>query len=56
VVGRELEVELGDDVMLDVVRDHVAELGVGLVRLERRRHRMVDLFTDTTEGATDVDA
>ena len=46
LVAREVEVELDDDAQLDVVRDEVAGLGLGLVRLERRRHRMVDLFSD----------
>jgi ABC-2 type transport system ATP-binding protein len=49
VVGRELELELEDDAHLDSVRDHVADLGLGLVRIERRRHRMVDLFSDDAE-------
>jgi ABC-2 type transport system ATP-binding protein len=28
------------------VRDTVAELGLGLVRMERQRHRMTEIFTD----------
>ena len=39
-----------------VVRDAVAELGLGLVRLERQRHRMTEIFTDSTgeQGGTHV--
>jgi ABC-2 type transport system ATP-binding protein len=44
-VGRVLEVELQDDTTYDLVRDHVAGLGVGLIRMERRRHRMADIFS-----------
>ena len=51
-VGRLLEVELRDDTTYDVVRDSVDSLGVGLVRMERRRHHMSEIFT--TSGATSV--
>ena len=44
VVGRLLEIELRDDSAYDVVRDTVAHAGAGLIRLERRRHRMAELF------------
>jgi ABC-2 type transport system ATP-binding protein len=30
----------------DVVRDAVAELGLPLIRIEQRRHRLEDLFRD----------
>ena len=43
-VGRLVEVELAGDGDYDLVRDAAADLGVGLVRLERRRHRMAELF------------
>jgi hypothetical protein len=38
------------------VRDAAAELGLGLVRLERQRHRMTEIFTDrpTTEAGAHV--
>ena len=36
-------------------RDAVTRLGVGLIRLERRRHRMSKIFTTPT-GGRDVDA
>jgi ABC-2 type transport system ATP-binding protein len=42
--GRTLLVQVKDDAALDTVRDAVARLGFGLVRLERQRHRMTELF------------
>jgi ABC-2 type transport system ATP-binding protein len=54
-VGPLLEVDLADDTTYDVVRDTVTRLGVGLVRLERRRHRMAEIFS-TPQGGHDVDA
>jgi ABC-2 type transport system ATP-binding protein len=50
-----LEIELLDDTTYDVVRDKVTRLGVGLIRLEQRRHRMSEIFTTPQAGA-DVDA
>ena len=50
VVGRLLEVELRDDSAYDIVRDTVVSAGLVLVRLERRRHRMAELFA--TAGAS----
>ena len=47
VVGRLLEVEFSDDSAYDVVRDAVVKAGVGLVRIERRRHRMAEIFATT---------
>jgi ABC-2 type transport system ATP-binding protein len=44
VVGHLLEVELNDDSAYDVVRDSVVRAGLGLVRMERRRHRMAEIF------------
>ncbi len=49
-VGLLLEVDLRDDTTYDVVRDAVVQLGVGLVRMERRRHRMSEIFT-TPDGS-----
>jgi ABC-2 type transport system ATP-binding protein len=59
--GRQLEVELVDDTTYDVVRDHVVRLGIGLQRMERRRHRMAEIFRadpslDTDERGADVAA
>jgi ABC-2 type transport system ATP-binding protein len=42
--GRQLEVELVDDGTYDLVRDGVVSLGLGLLRMERRRHRMAEIF------------
>jgi ABC-2 type transport system ATP-binding protein len=44
--GRLLHVDVADDATYDLVRDAVAALGLGLVRLERQRHRMTEIFTD----------
>jgi ABC-2 type transport system ATP-binding protein len=54
--GRLLEVELRDDTTYDLVRDHVASLGVGLIRMERRRHRMSEIFTTPQVAASPVTA
>jgi ABC-2 type transport system ATP-binding protein len=51
VVGPLLEVELLDDSAYDVVRDTVARAGLGLIRLERRRHRMAELFTTAVSAS-----
>ncbi|MFD4554767.1 ABC transporter ATP-binding protein [Streptomyces sp. NPDC058469] len=41
----------------DVVRDVIADLGIGLVRMEQRRHHIAEVFTDTgTDTGTDNDA
>ncbi len=39
----------------DVVRDTIADLGLGLVRMEQRRHHIAEVFTDADTG-TDHDA
>ena len=52
--GRLLLVDVADDSAYDVVRDAVAELGLGLVRMERQRHRMTELFTDTRKAEEGV--
>jgi len=49
-VGRLVEVELAGEADYDRVRDAAADLDVGLVRLEQRRHRMAELFL-TPAGA-----
>jgi len=48
--GRLLHVDVTDDTTYDVVRDTVADLGLGLVRMERQRHRMTEIFTDATSA------
>ncbi|MCW2921151.1 MAG: transporter ATP-binding protein [Thermoleophilia bacterium] len=54
-VGRTLEVQVAEEQQFDIVRDAVVELSLGLVRLERRRHHMTELFVPT-EGDAHVDA
>jgi ABC-2 type transport system ATP-binding protein len=49
-VGTLLEIDLVDDTTYDLVRDNVTRLGVGLIRLERRRHRMSEIFTEASSG------
>jgi ABC-2 type transport system ATP-binding protein len=49
-VGQLLEVELVDEGTYDAVRDAVAELGVGLVRLQRSRQHMLDIFRTSDLG------
>ncbi|MFN8077917.1 MAG: ABC transporter ATP-binding protein [Kineosporiaceae bacterium] len=39
-----IDVELTDEAALDVVRDGVCQLGVGLVRMQRRRHHLTEIF------------
>jgi ABC-2 type transport system ATP-binding protein len=59
--GHVLLVEAGSDSVYDAVRDTVAELGLGLVRMEQRRHHIAEVFqtsgaagtTDTAETATE---
>ncbi|MBO0687689.1 MAG: ABC transporter ATP-binding protein, partial [Candidatus Dormibacteraeota bacterium] len=47
---RLLLVELRGDGDHDLIRDAAAELGLGLVRLEQRRHRIEDVFRDSEPG------
>jgi ABC-2 type transport system ATP-binding protein len=42
--GRFLLVEQGEDGLLDLIRDSVVDLGLGLVRLEQSRRRLEELF------------
>jgi ABC-2 type transport system ATP-binding protein len=44
--GRSVLVSLDGDTTYDTVRDAVADLGLPLIRIERRRHRLDDLFRD----------
>ncbi|MBT2382839.1 ABC transporter ATP-binding protein [Streptomyces sp. ISL-11] len=44
--GRVLLVDVADDSTYDTVRDAVADLGLGLVRMEQRRHRIAEVFRD----------
>jgi ABC-2 type transport system ATP-binding protein len=42
--GRTLHVRADDDRVYDVIRDAVVDLGVGLVRLQRQRRRLEEIF------------
>ena len=46
----------GDDAMLDLIRDSVVDLELGLVRLEQGRRRLEELFQSqpSVEGAEDA--
>ncbi len=46
VEGRTVLVDAPDERPYDLVRDTIDELGLGLVRLEHRRHRLEDLYRD----------
>jgi ABC-2 type transport system ATP-binding protein len=48
--GRLALVRVATPATYDVVRDAVVAQGAGLVRLERRRHRMTEIFTGTPGG------
>jgi len=48
--GHSLTVELAGDWVLDAVTDAVADLGVGLVRMQHRRHHLTEIFRPE-EGA-----
>ncbi len=53
---RLLQVDVADASTYDLVRAAVAELGLGLVRMERQRHRMTEIFADreTEQGGVGV--
>jgi ABC-2 type transport system ATP-binding protein len=38
----------------DILRDEVVELGIGLIRVEQRRHRLEDLFRSETDAGSEV--
>jgi ABC-2 type transport system ATP-binding protein len=44
-------VELDGEWVLDAVQDGAADLGVGLVRMQRRRHHLTEIFRPEQEGA-----
>ncbi|MGK5533853.1 ABC transporter ATP-binding protein [Streptomyces sp. URMC 129] len=37
----------GDETVYDAVRDAITDLGLGLIRMEQRRHRIAEVFQDT---------
>ena len=49
VDGRAVLIALDGDRAYDLVRDTVADLGLPLIRIEQRRHRLEDLFRDAPE-------
>ncbi len=49
--GPLLHIDVAGETTYDVVRDTVADLGLGLIRMERQRHRMTEIFTDQAQGA-----
>ena len=48
--GRLIEVEIRDEATPDVVRDLTVELGLGLVRMQERHHRIEDVFREGGAG------
>lgn len=50
--GRTLRIALGGPEPFDLVRDAVADLGLPLVRIERGRHSLEDLFRDEIATAS----
>jgi ABC-2 type transport system ATP-binding protein len=50
VDGSAVLVDLTDERPFDIVRDTVADLGLPLIRMEQRRHRLEDLFRDAPAG------
>ena len=56
---RSLLVPIGGDGTYDAVRDSVADLGLAMSRMERRRHHVEELFRDaagTADGDTSLEA
>ncbi len=53
--GRLLNVDIADDATYDVIRDQVAGLGLGLIRLQQQRHHMADIFQSDVAQSTGDD-
>ncbi|GAB2866472.1 ABC transporter ATP-binding protein [Myroides odoratimimus subsp. xuanwuensis] len=49
--GRMIEVEVVDETTPDVVRDLTVDLGLGLVRMQERHHRIEDVFRNGGAGS-----
>jgi ABC-2 type transport system ATP-binding protein len=49
--GSLVEVEVRDEHTPDVVRDLVVDLGLGLVRMQERHHRIEDVFREGGAGS-----
>ncbi len=52
--GRLLLVNIDGQQPYDIVRDEVVDLGIGLLRMEQRRHHLEDLFRVDSEETADV--
>jgi ABC-2 type transport system ATP-binding protein len=52
--GRNLLVEKEDDAMLDIIRDVVVELDLGLLKLEQSRRRLEELFQPEPDARDSV--
>jgi ABC-2 type transport system ATP-binding protein len=52
--SRVLLVEISGDETYDLIRDAVADLGLGLVRMEQRRHHISEVFHTREEETTHV--
>jgi ABC-2 type transport system ATP-binding protein len=48
--GRLVEVDVADAATLDVIRDVTVDLGLGLVRMQERHHRIEDVFREGVAG------
>ena len=51
--GKLILIAMDGSAPYDVVRDQIVDLGVGLMRIEQRRHRLEDLFRSEGEGDSD---
>jgi ABC-2 type transport system ATP-binding protein len=49
--GQLVEVEVRDETTYDVVRDLAVDLGLGLVRVQERHHRIEDVFREGGAGS-----
>jgi ABC-2 type transport system ATP-binding protein len=49
--GRMVEVQVVDETTCDLVRDLTVDLGLGLVRMQERHHRIEDVFRDGGAGS-----
>ena len=54
--GRAVLIALTDDRPYDIVRDTIVDLGLALIRIEQRRHRLEDLFRDGPDAGPSVAA
>ncbi|MDT0342095.1 ABC transporter ATP-binding protein [Streptomyces litchfieldiae] len=52
--GHLVYVDAADEAVYDAVRDAIAGLGLGLIRMEQRRHRIAEVFQDSPEHMTEA--